>query len=260
MTKKEKELAGTQLATIDGGNRGLNIMQNIDTAWRFADAAFKSRMAPKSFTSTEQVFIALQMGAEVGLSPMQSLKNIAVIQGTPSIWGDAVAALIRRSPLCKSLKQPVFTGEGETRVCSIKAERINGDTAEGVFGYKDAKRAGLLSRDTYKTWPDRMYYHRALGYVAHELFPDCLMGLDIAEEAQDLAYVKAATATLVTGDDAPLASLDQAAELLDQDETNTVEAEFEPYSGSPSHATPEEIAEWEAEKAAAQGQKDVLFW
>ncbi len=34
--------------------------------------------------------LAVQLGSEVGLRPMQALQNIAVINGRPAVWGDAL--------------------------------------------------------------------------------------------------------------------------------------------------------------------------
>jgi hypothetical protein len=191
------------------------------------------------------------MGAELGLSPMQSLKSIAVVNNTPAVWGDGTIALVRRSPVCKSISEPKYTGEGEKRVCSITAERTNGDKQTATFGYVDAKRGGLLTRDTYKSWPDRMYKHRAFGYIAHDLFADVLAGLSIAEEVEDLAHVQQSSIT--SGDDAPLDSLDDAAELLAADDEKIIEQELPSDYGDPMQPTAEELREMEADKG-------VLFY
>jgi hypothetical protein len=190
-------------------------------------------MAPKSLDTPEKLFIALQMGAEIGLSPMQSVNNIAVVNNRPSVWGDALSAIIRRSIVCKSLSEPKYTGKDETRVCTVKAERTNGDTCSATFGYADAKKAGLLSRDTYRNYPDDMYWRRALGRAAKQLFSDVLCGLALAEEQQDIAYADLEP-SLESGDDAPLDSLDDAAALLAADD-------------HPSDATPEELADMRRE-------------
>lgn len=241
--------AQNQVPSISGGANGLNVMASIDTAWRFADAVHLAKMAPKSLDSTAKIFVALQMGAEVGLSPMQSLKNVAVINGSPSLWGDAVVALVRRSPVCKSIKTR-YEGDGEKRVCIVNGIRDNGDESEGRFGYADAKRAGLLSRDTYKSYPDRMYFHRAFGYVAHELFADLLSGWTIAEEVQDVAYAKQQPA-LESGDDAKLDSLDEAADLIGADDDKVVEAEFTQHATGP---TVEELADPDYAPATSQDE------
>lgn len=244
--------AQNQLAPISAGNRGL-MLHNMDELWRFAGAVTKAKMAPKTLDSTEKVFIALQMGAEVGLSPMQSLKNIAVIHNSPSMWGDALVALVRRSPACEWIKE-TWTGDGEKRKAIVIGKR-RGDPQECTreFGYADAKRAGLLANATYKNYPDRMYQNRARAWMFRDLFADLLMGLDIAEEMQDLEYTQSKP-SITSGDDAPLNTLDDATELLGRDDVS--EAEF---TQSPSEPTAEELADWEREKAEAAGQTTTLF-
>ena len=44
--------------------------------------------------SLAQATMALLQGLEIGISPMQAAKNIAVINGKPAIWGSLVPALI----------------------------------------------------------------------------------------------------------------------------------------------------------------------
>jgi hypothetical protein len=222
-------------AVIEGGSRGLNVMASMETAWRFATAVVKARMAPKSLDSAEKVLIALQMGAEVGLSPMQSLSNIAVVNGRPVMWGDALVALVRRSPQCEWISES-WEGEGESRVAVCCAKRRGQPEECRRFGYADAKRAGLLSRDTYRAYPDRMFQCRARAWAVRDVFPDLLMGLGVAEEVQDQVYIETAQPELESGDDAPLNSLDDAAALLDVDESR------------PSAPTPEELREQEQER------------
>lgn len=208
-----------QSQSLSAGSRGL-VFHSMDEMWRFATAVTKARMAPKTLDSTEKVFIALQMGAEVGLTPMQSLKNIAVIHNSPSMWGDALVAIVRRSPVCEWIKES-WTGSGETRKAIVTGKRANDpEHCTREFGYADAKRAGLLSNATYKNYPDRMYQNRARAWMFRDLFADLLMGLDVAEEAQDLAYSQSRPA-ITSGDAAPLDSLDDAAELIDDEPDTT---------------------------------------
>ncbi len=78
---------------IMAGDRGLKLA-TLDDAWRFAGMVLSSRLAPSTFDSREKILIAMQYGAEVGLTPMQSLQSIAVINGRPSMWGDALPGLV----------------------------------------------------------------------------------------------------------------------------------------------------------------------
>jgi hypothetical protein len=72
--------------------RGL-ALSSFDDAFRFAGMVAKSDFAPKDFRGKpEACLLAIQHGAELGLTPMQSLQSIAVINGKPSIYGDAAKA------------------------------------------------------------------------------------------------------------------------------------------------------------------------
>ncbi|HUW30460.1 MAG TPA: hypothetical protein VM223_02490, partial [Planctomycetota bacterium] len=78
------------------GPEGVRI-DDLDDLWRFASMVVQSKIAPKGMDTPQAVMIAVSMGAELGMKPMASIQNIAVINGRPSIWGDAMLALCRRS-------------------------------------------------------------------------------------------------------------------------------------------------------------------
>jgi hypothetical protein len=62
--------------------------------------AAKSQLVPKEYRNQpEEITLAMQLGSEVGSHPMQSLQNIAVINGRPAVWGDALPGLCKASPL-----------------------------------------------------------------------------------------------------------------------------------------------------------------
>jgi hypothetical protein len=67
---------------------------------QFAQMAAKSQLVPKEYRNQpEDIMLAVQLGSEVGLRPMQSLQNIAVINGRPAVWGDALPGLCKASPV-----------------------------------------------------------------------------------------------------------------------------------------------------------------
>src|SRR5690606_7457425 len=92
--------------------------QNIDEALRFADHLSQADIVPKDYQRKPgNVLVAIQWGMELGLQPMQAMQNIAVINGRPSLWGDAVIALVRSSPLCEYVYE---SDDGETATCRVK--------------------------------------------------------------------------------------------------------------------------------------------
>jgi hypothetical protein len=83
----------TELSTTTTPARGL-ALASFDDAFRFSKMVAASEFAPKDFRGKpESCLLAIQHGSEIGLSPMQSLQNIACINGRPAIWGDAALAL-----------------------------------------------------------------------------------------------------------------------------------------------------------------------
>ncbi|KAA8419974.1 recombinase RecT [Acetobacter pomorum] len=153
----------------------------------FAKMAAASDLMPKDYKGKpENIMIAVQMGSELGLAPMQAIQNIAVINGRPSIWGDAMLALVRGSGKCASVRE-YFEGEGDnTRaVCVVK--RVDGDEVTGDFSIADAKRANLFGKQgPWQQYPRRMLQMRARGFALRDAFPDVLRGLISGEEAQDI--------------------------------------------------------------------------
>jgi hypothetical protein len=153
-------------------------------ALQMAEILAKSNIVPKDYQgSPGNVLVAMQWGAEIGLKPLQAMQNIAIINGRPSLYGDAMLALVRGSGLLKAFSE---THNSDQATCS--AERVGwGEKSEHTFTKEDAKRAGLWGKSgPWQTYPERMLQMRARAWVLRDLFPDVLKGLSIAEEAQDM--------------------------------------------------------------------------
>ena len=162
-------------------------LQSFDDAFRFSKMVASSEFAPKDFKGKpESCMLAIQHGSEVGLSPMQSLQSIAVINGRPTIWGDAALALVIGSHVCEYVTEGV-DGEGDKMAAVCFAKRRGYEKATIVrFSVDDAKKAGLWGKSgPWQQYPKRMLQLRARGFALRDAFPDVLRGLITAEEAQD---------------------------------------------------------------------------
>lgn len=154
---------------------------------QFGAMASKSKMVPPSFHGKpEDIVLAIQMGSELGLAPMQALQGIAVINGRPSVWGDALIGLCRASPACEDIAERI-EGEGDQRKAFCVAKRRGASPVTGVFSVADAKKAGLWGKaGPWQQYPDRMLQMRARAFALRDAFPDVLKGLHVAEEARDI--------------------------------------------------------------------------
>lgn len=186
----------TEISTTTTPARGL-ALQSFDDAWRFWQMVAKTPFAPKDFQNKpEACLLAGQHGAELGLGPMQSLQCIAVINGRPTIWGDAALALVQSSPVCEFVSESV-DGDGEQMVATCVAKRRGYPAPSAVkFTVADAKKAGLWGKSgPWTQYPKRMLQLRARGFALRDAFPDVLKGLVTAEEAQDYPQQPAAPVT-----------------------------------------------------------------
>jgi hypothetical protein len=184
----------TELSTNTTPTRGL-ALASFDDAFRFAKMVAASDFAPKDFRGKpESCLLAIQHGAEARLTPMQSLQSIAVINGRPTIWGDAALALVQSSPACEYVREYI-EGDGDnlTAVCEAKRRGYPAPTTVR-FSVADAKKAGLWGKSgPWSQYPNRMLQLRARGFALRNAFADALRGLVTAEEAQDYPANEPAT-------------------------------------------------------------------
>lgn len=163
---------------------------NFAEAMEYAKIIATSDLAPKDFKNKPgNVIIAIQMGSEIGLAPMQALQNIAIINGKPCVWGDAALALVQASAEFENIEESVDENQA---TCVIKRR---GQTEHiEVFTKQDAINAGLWNKlGPWKQYPKRMMQMRARGFALRNKFADVLMGLNIAEEVRDYIDVTPAS-------------------------------------------------------------------
>jgi hypothetical protein len=203
-------------AMIEVGANGALTPRNFEGLWRLSQVMAASGFMPKGMEREESVFVAVQMGMEVGLSPMQAVQNIASINGRPAIWGDAMLGLVRGSGLLLSISETIEgTGDATEAVCTVTRKGDQGETV-GRFSVADAKRAALWDKSgPWKQYPKRMLQMRARAFALRDKFPDVIKGLYAREELHGEVHMGAAE---VVTSKAALASLKPAkakAEPLD---------------------------------------------
>ncbi|WP_313250817.1 recombinase RecT [Stenotrophomonas sp.] len=157
--------------------------QTFEQALTFCNYLADSDLVPKDFKGKPaNCLIAIQWGAELGLKPLQALQNLAIINGRPALWGDAVIALVRSSPLCESITE---SDDGKTATCKVK--RRGEEEEVRTFSMDDARAAGLAGKQgPWTQYPKRMRQMRARAFALRDVFPDVLRGMPIAEEIMDI--------------------------------------------------------------------------
>lgn len=157
--------------------------QTFEQALTFSNYLAESDLVPKDFKGKPgNCLIAMQWGSELGLKPLQSLQNLAVINGRPALWGDAVIALVLASPVCEYVTED---DDGKTAFCRVK--RKGAPEQVRTFSVDDAVKAGLAGKQgPWSQYPKRMRQMRARAFALRDVFPDVLRGMPVAEELQDM--------------------------------------------------------------------------
>ncbi len=161
-------------------------------AEKLANMIANSSLCPPGFKGKSgDVFVAIQMGHEVGLSPMQAIQNIAVINSRPCLWGDAALGVVRNHKHCKAVREWMEgTIEEKNAVAYCGVTRQGQPEEIRSFSYAQAETAGLTKKaGVWTQYPHRMLQMRARGFAIRDTFPDALRGLNLAEEQQDIVDV-----------------------------------------------------------------------
>lgn len=169
-----------------GTSSGGLIPRNLEELWKLAGLMVASGMMPKGMQTEASVSVAIQMGLEVGLSPMQAVQNIAVINGRPSLWGDAMLGLVQGSGLLENMVEERIDDDGGGYCCTLKRKGRPAPIVH-TFTMADAKRAKLAAKPgPWQEYPMRMCQMRARSFALRDGFADVLRGLIAREEAMDL--------------------------------------------------------------------------
>ena len=188
MTTNAVVTAGQQLPATERQKPYQVVPKTMQEAMDFATVIAKSDLAPKDFKDKPgNVLIAMQMGAEVGLSPMASIQNIAVINGRPSLWGDSMLAVCQTHKDFEWIKE--YFDEQGTAVCIVKRKGFEPHTQ--TFSLKDVTLGGYDKKPgPWQTSRKRMMQLRARSFALRDRFADALRGLVMAEEAMDMEPVQ----------------------------------------------------------------------
>lgn len=122
----------------------------------------------------EEAMVVILTGRELGLTAMQSLRSIHMIEGKPTLSADLMAARVRSSPLCAEWQ--IVKTDNES--CVIRVQRDDDEQPTTFsFSMEDAKRAELLGKTNWKKYPANMLRARCTANAARAMFPELLMGI-----------------------------------------------------------------------------------
>jgi hypothetical protein len=196
-----KAVAVKEKAKLEVGEGGYIVPTTVEEALRMANAVMIGGFAPDSYKSDpNKIMLGIMAAMEAGLQPLYGLRQIAIINGRPTIWGDAAMALVQSKNLIASYKEErIGTPPTDADLTKWPDDygwrvtiRRKGQEGEyvGEFTVGMAKRAQLWLNAKKVPWlehPERMLKIRARAFPLRDGFADGLAGLAIREEVEDHA-------------------------------------------------------------------------
>jgi len=182
----------------------------MNLAYRTAGMLAKSKIVPESYqNSPENCLIAIDLANRQNLSPMMVMQNLYVVKGKPAWSGSFCAAAINGCGKFTPLEY-VFVEQGGGG-CFARATRlVNGTVCQSdTITMQMARDEGWLEKSgsKWKTMPRQMMMYRAASFFARAHCPEVLLGIQTAEEVQDVHGYEAETKATTTV-------------VLDMDESN----------------------------------------
>lgn len=199
--KAEQEI----MAMEASGDVQAIIPRTIEEAFRLAQYIVHAGLAPESYKNDpKKVVIGILKSLEVGLPPITGMSNIMIVNNRPAIWGDAALALIQSKGAVHNTEVVWEGTSGQPDwTCIFRIWRKGqANPYEGKFSRQMAERAKLLTKPgPWLSYPDRMLFNRARAFAIRDGFADCLAGLAIVEEVQDIPAAPAPVNTEFLQDD-----------------------------------------------------------
>lgn len=163
---------------------GITLPQDLEALKTWGKLLADSGVLPKEMNAI-QAAVVIQTGREIGLQPLQAVRNISMIKGRLCLSTQLQLALARKDGIkIAEVKEETVDFKTNSGSCTIVLER-NGEKVSGTFSMKDAGQAGLLRADSgWQKYPAQMLYWRAVGIALRRIAPDLILGFYSTEEAQ----------------------------------------------------------------------------
>lgn len=139
----------------------------------YAKALAHSNLLPKQYQQQPaNLLYALEYADALGVSPINAITSIHVIEGKPSASADLIAAMIRRA----GHKLRVSGNDQSARAVLIRADDPEFEyVAEWTM--EKARAAGVTNKSVWKNYPSAMLRSRAITEVARMGASDALFGV-----------------------------------------------------------------------------------
>lgn len=158
----------------------LSILEDQNIAKIFFDSGIF-----KEVKNMSQAMVKIIAGREQGLTPIESMNSVFIFNEQISYYTKVFTAKIKKS---KDLDYKVK--EATEEICTVEFYQSGKLLGTSSFSWKQAAKAGLVNKDSWKKYPQSMLYNRAVSNGIKMFMPQVLGGANIYEDIDDLSELK----------------------------------------------------------------------
>lgn len=189
MTSNEIATVGSHVPAAPGdnltGDAVATLMQHaqaMSAAFDLASALCKTDMVPAAYKGKpDNGAAAILYGAELGLTPIQSMQQIFTVHNTPTVYARTMVALVT------ARGHEVWEVESSPQSVTVAGRRRGSEiVTQSTWTLERAEVAGYTKNAKYKTDPQAMLYAKAATEVCRKMAPDVLLGIAYSREEIEL--------------------------------------------------------------------------
>lgn len=145
-------------------------MHDFNAIMNWARAAHASGLLSRDLRSPEAAAYIIASGLEIGLQPMQALRDLRIIQGRVTLPAAVMQSMAHRAGVAIDWQVSSDT------LAEVKLSREGQRPYSQRFSIDDAARAGLAGQQTWRQYPAAMLRARCISAAIRAYCPDVLGG------------------------------------------------------------------------------------
>jgi hypothetical protein len=164
-------------------------VETLKEPMALGEVFFQSGMFP-DVKSQAMAVVKILAGREIGLSPMESMNSLYMVNNHIAVTVKIIAAKIRMSKVYDYRIEKL-----DDKECVLVFLRYKQDGQEEILGKStfstaDAAKAGIVNKDNWKNYPKNMVFARAMSNGSRWYCPEVMTGFYSAEELEDITPMK----------------------------------------------------------------------
>jgi hypothetical protein len=147
--------------------------QELEQTWQLASKLARTEFVPRDLRGKPEAVLACMLtGRELGIGPMQALRDIYVVNGRPALSATLMVTRVRAHG------HRFRTITSSEQQATVQVHRHSEDDPElpVTWTLEDAKRADLLGKDIWRKYPKAMLWARAASAACRRDCPEALGG------------------------------------------------------------------------------------